>query len=61
MTWLEFKSKVEETTSHLKSEAIPITFLHGVMEVNPTDITACCEITGDEHALMIVLKEGETK
>lgn len=29
MTWLEFKCKVNETTSRLTSEAVPITFLHG--------------------------------
>lgn len=58
MTWLEFKRKVEETTSRLSSEAVPITFFHGDMEVSPDDITVCCEVTGDELALIIVLKEG---
>ncbi len=61
MTWLEFKCKMKETTSRLTSEAVPITFLHGDREIRPDDITVCCEVTGDELALIIVLKEGETK
>ena len=61
MTWLEFKRRVEETTSRLKSEAVPITFLCGEREVSPTDITVCCEVTGDKIELIIVLKEGEKK
>ena len=58
MTWLEFKRKVGETTSRLTSEAVPITFLHGVREIRPDDITVCCEVTGNKLALTIVLKEG---
>lgn len=58
MTWLEFKCRVKEVTSRLSSEEIPITFIHGDREISPDDITACCEVTGDELALIIVLKEG---
>ena len=58
MTWLEFKRRIEETTSRLTSEAVPVTFLCGEREVSPTDITVCCGVTGDELALIIDLKEG---
>lgn len=61
MTWLEFRLKVKETTLRLSSEAIPITFIHGDMEISPDDITVCCEVTGEELALIIVLKEGGAK
>ena len=61
MTWLEFKCKIEETTSRLKSNAVPITFLHGDREISPDDITVCCGVTGDELELIIKLKEGENK
>ena len=61
MTWLEFKLKVKETTLRLSSEAIPVTFLYGDREISPDDITVCCEVTGDELALVINLKEGEAK
>lgn len=61
MTWPEFKRKIEETTSRLKNDEVPITFLHGAREVSPTDISVCCEVTGDKLTLIIVLKEGETK
>lgn len=58
MTWLEFKRTVRETTSRLTSEAVPIVFLHGEAEIRPTDITVGCEITGDDIALIVDLKEG---
>lgn len=58
MTWLEFKRKVNETTSRLTSEAIPIAFAHGGREVSPDDITVCCGETGDKLTLIIDLKEG---
>jgi hypothetical protein len=63
MTWLEFKRKVGETTSWLASEAVPITFLHGEIEIRPTDITIRCEFheIDGKFALIIDLKEGETK
>lgn len=61
MTWLEFKRKVKEVTSVLTSDEVPITFFHGDMEVSPDDITVCCEVTGEELALIIVLKEGGAK
>lgn len=61
MTWLEFKRKIGETTSRLKSDAVPITFLHGETEIRPIDITVGCEMTGDKLALIIDLKEGEKK
>jgi hypothetical protein len=61
MTWPEFKRKVEETTSWLASEAVPITFLHGEIEIRPTDITIWCGMTGDKLELIIDLKEGGNK
>lgn len=61
MTWLEIKRKVEETTSRLTREAVPITFLHGETEIHPDDITLGCEITGDKLTLIIDLKEGGAK
>lgn len=61
MTWLEFKRKIEETTSRLKSNAVPIAFLHGETEISPDDIIVCCGVTGDKLELIIKLKEGETK
>lgn len=61
MTWLEFRLKVKEVTSRLTSEAVPITFIHDDSEIRPDDITVCCELTGDELALIIVLKEGGDK
>lgn len=61
MTWLDFKRKMEKTTSQLTTEAVPVTFLHGVTEIRPDDITVCCEVTGDKIELIIVLKEGEAK
>lgn len=56
MTWLEFKRKVGDVTSRLSSEAVPITFMHGEMEIRPDDITIECDITGDKLSL-----KGETK
>lgn len=61
MTWLEFKCRVKDVTSRLTSDAMPITFLHGETEIRPDDIIIGCEITGDKLALIIDLKEGETK
>lgn len=61
MTWLEFKRKVNETTSRMTSEAVPIMFLHGETEISPDDITVCCGVTGDELELIIKLKEGGAK
>lgn len=61
MTWLEFKRKVKDVTSRLTTDAIPVTFLHGVMEISPDDITVCCGVTGDKLSLIIVLKEGGDK
>ena len=61
MTWLEFRLKVKEVTSRLTSEAVPITFLHGTTEINPTDIIIGCEMTGDKLSLIIDLKEGDAK
>ena len=61
MTWLEFKRKVKEVTSRLTTEAVPVTFLHGDMEIRPDDITVYCEVTGDKFELIIVLKEGDKK
>ena len=58
MTWLEFKLEVEEVTSRLLSEAVPITFLHGETEISPDDITVRCGVAGDKIELTIVLKEG---
>jgi hypothetical protein len=61
MTWLEFKRKIEETTSRLTSEAVPISFLYGETEIHPDDIIIGGEITGDKLALIIDLKEGGAK
>ena len=61
MTWLEFKRKINEITSRLNSEAVPIEFLHGTTEIRPTDITIGCDITGDKLTLIIDLKEGGDK
>lgn len=61
MTWLEFKRRIRETTERLTSESVPITLLYGETEIHPDDITVCCEVTGDKLALIIDLKEGETK
>ena len=61
MTWLEFKLKVEETTSRLSSEAVPITFIHDETEISPDDIIVCCGVTGDKIELIIDLKEGGNK
>lgn len=61
MTWLEFKRKVREVASRLTTEAVPITFIHDDREISPDDITVHCEETGDELALIIVLKEGGDK
>jgi hypothetical protein len=58
MTWLEFKRRINEVTSRLNSEEVPIEFRHGVTEICPTDITLGCGITGDKLTLIIVLKEG---
>lgn len=61
MTWLEFKRKVRDVALRLSSEEVPITFIHGDMEIRPDDIAVCCEVMGDSLALTIILKEGETK
>lgn len=61
MTWLEFKRKVNETTSRLKSEAVPITFLHGETEIHPADIFAWCDMGRDKLTLVIDLKKGDNK
>ena len=61
MTWLELKRKINKITSRLNTDAVPIEFFHGDMEIRPDDITVCCEVTGDKLALIIVLKEGGTK
>lgn len=61
MTWLELKRRINEITSRLNSDEVPIEFRHGVTEICPTDITVCCGVADDKLALIIVLKEGETK
>lgn len=61
MTWLEFKRKINEVTSRLNSDEVPIEFLHGETEIRPMDIIIGCDITCDKLTLIIDLKEGETK
>ena len=61
MTWLDLKRKMKEVTSRLTTEAVPIEFIHGDREIRPDDIMVCCEVTGDELDLIIVLKEGGKK